>query len=191
MSTSEFQKKLNKSINLLWISLSMLVLILLFLLATGVSLRAQTLARYSSPDLSSALSVDPGTVSPLYRQVYGAPMHVKFSIPGEKKKKVGRTMTILGGALIVGGIAVCASADPYYEETTYNQTTGQYETQTIDPKYLLGGFMIALGVGASVPGVIIWRKGIREYDKYMIEQGDTGALRLGVGHGGAVLSYRF
>jgi hypothetical protein len=32
MITSEFQKKLNKSINLLWISLSMLILILLFLL---------------------------------------------------------------------------------------------------------------------------------------------------------------
>lgn len=32
MITSEFQKKLNKSINLLWISLSMLVLILLVLL---------------------------------------------------------------------------------------------------------------------------------------------------------------
>src|SRR5689334_9447617 len=92
---------------------------LLFLVATGVSLKAQTLARYSSPDLSSATSVerglstvDPHTVSPLYRQVYNAPMHItKFSIPGEKKKKIGSTMTILGGALIVGGIAVFASGD--------------------------------------------------------------------------------
>ena len=174
------------------------VITLLFLLATGVSLRAQTLARYSSPDLSvTALDqqgpgASPHAVSPLYRAVNASPMHItKFSIPGEKKKKVGSVMTVLGGALFVGGIALYASGDPNYENTTYNQTTQQYETTTIDPKRVLGVLMCMAGAGVAIPGVIIWTKGIRQYNQYMREQGETGALRLGVGNGGAVLSYRF
>jgi hypothetical protein len=190
------------------------VITLLFLLTTGVSLRAQTLARYSSQDLSSATTVDrglassrlnrestvdhpgfgasPQTVSPLYRQDYAAPMHItRFSIPGEKKKKVGSVMTVLGGALFVGGIAVYASGDPNYENTTYNQTTGQYETTTVDPKRVLGVLMCMAGAGVAIPGVIIWTKGIRQYNQYMREQGETGSLKLSVGNGGVGFAYHF
>jgi len=168
------------------------VAILLFLLAVGVGLRAQTLARYSSSGLSSAMSVDPHTVSPLYRQDYAAPMHItKFSIPGEKKKKVGSVMTILGSALFVGGIAVAASGDPNYENTTYNQSTQTYDTNTVDPKYVLGGLMIVAGAGVAVPGVFLWTKGVRQYNQYMREQGGTSALKLGVNNSGVGLAYHF
>lgn len=165
------------------------VVILLFLLATVVSIKAQTLARYSVSD--SPAHTGSAIVSPLYRQVYAAPMSVKkFSIPGEKKKKVGSVMTVLGGALFVGGIIVYASGDPNYESTTYNQTTGMYETTTVDPKQVLGVFMCVVGTGVAVPGIIIWSKGIRQYNKYMREQ-EQSSFRLGVGGKGAVLSYKF
>jgi len=164
------------------------VITLLFLLSAGVSLKAQTLARYApsgNPDQAQT------SVSPMYRQVYSAPMHItKFVIPGEKKKKIGSTMTVLGGALIVGGIAVYASSDPNYERTTYNSTTGAYETQTIDPKRVLGVFMMVAGTGVAVPGVLLWTKGARQYNRYMAEQGQT-SLRFGIGNHGAGLAYSF
>jgi len=175
------------------------VITLLFLLAAGASLRAQILAGSSSLDPSSVMSVDRGlatadahAVSPVYRQTYAAPLHItKFSIPGEKKKKVGSVMTVLGGALIIGGVAVYASGDPDYYRETYNQSTNTTTVETIDPKQVLGVFMAVVGTSVAVPGVIIWTKGIRQYNQYMKEQGETGPLRLGVGNGGAVLSYRF
>lgn len=166
------------------------VVILLFLVATTVSLKAQTLARYSVSE--SPVHTASALVSPLYREAYAAPLHItKFSIPGEKKKKIGSIMTVLGGALFIGGIAMYASGDPNYENTTYNQTTGMYETTTIDPKQVLGVFMCVVGTGVAVPGVILWTKGIRQYKQYMKEQGETGAVRLGIGNGGAIFSYRF
>lgn len=174
------------------------VITLLFSLAAGISLHAQILSHAPFPDSYAIVAVDRGpstvdysTVSPLYRQVYSAPLHItKFSIPGEKKKKWGSIMTVAGGGLIIGGIVVAASGDPHYENTTYNQSTNTTTTNTVDPKYVLGGVMIVYGVGLTVPGIIIWRKGVRQYDQYMREQGPQ-SLRLGVGNGGAGVAYQF
>jgi hypothetical protein len=163
------------------------VIILLLLCAAGASLQAQTLARYTASDNRYQTAAP---VSPLYRQAYEAPLKVnKFSIPGEKKKKVGSTMTALGGALIIGGIAVYASGDSDYYRETYNQSTNTTTVYTVDPKRVLGVLMMVAGTGVAVPGILIWSKGAKQYNRYMEEQSGV-SLHIN-GPNGPGLSYRF
>lgn len=163
------------------------VIILLSVLAF-VTAQSQTLTRHTFAESSP---VEPVTVSPLYLQPNASPLNAKkFSIPGERKKKVGSTMTVLGGLLIVGGIVTYASSDPDYYRSTYNQNTNTTTVETIDPKRVLGVLMMVAGTGVAVPGALLWSKGARQYNRYMEEQGQQ-SLRLGIGTHGAVLSYRF
>ncbi|NJM25660.1 MAG: hypothetical protein HC859_09385, partial [Bacteroidia bacterium] len=91
---------------------------------------------------------------------------IMYKIPGERMKRWGSTMTMLGGGLIIGGIIVVANADPDYNR--YNSYYNTYDTT--DPKYVWGTIMIVYGVGLTVPGVILWTRGIKKYNEYYEQQ---------------------
>ncbi|MBL0741243.1 hypothetical protein [Chryseolinea lacunae] len=105
-------------------------------------------------------------VSPIVVQ----PTKVVYEVttpPGLRMRNAGRFMTIAGGALLVGGIAVFSSADEkYYTYTSTNNGT----VEEGDPKAALGLLMMVAGGGLTIPGVILWTKGAKKYNRFMEKQ---------------------
>ena len=90
---------------------------------------------------------------------YSAPVNV----PGTRMRNTGRTLTIAGIPLLIGGIIIASSA----ESTHYNYTSsqgGSYEEG--DPKGALGALMAVGGAGMIVPGIILWSKGAKKMKRY-------------------------
>jgi hypothetical protein len=107
--------------------------------------------------------------------------------PGLRMKKAGQTMTFLGGLLFVGGIAVVSQADP----TVYTyQSTNGYTQEEGDPKFAVGVLMIAHGIGLTVPGIILWNKGTKKFNRWTDEQRQQH-LSLGIDRSGLGMRYRF
>lgn len=105
------------------------------------------------------------------------------SPPGYRMRNAGRVMTIAGGALLVGGIAVFSSADEkYYTYTSTNNGT----VEEGDPKAALGLVMMVAGGGLTIPGIILWSKGAKKYNRYMEKQ-----TALNIKGNGISVSYRF
>lgn len=89
-------------------------------------------------------------------------------LPGQRMRNAGRALTICGGALAIGGIIMMNNADELY----YTSTQSQYGTVNEgDPKGALGVLMTIGGVGMIVPGVILWSKGQKKYNRYLERQG--------------------
>ncbi|HYF68531.1 MAG TPA: hypothetical protein VD884_10360 [Ohtaekwangia sp.] len=106
--------------------------------------------------------------------------------PGLRMRNVGRTLTIAGSALLVGGIIVFASADERY----YTSQQTQYGThEEGDPKALLGLLMITGGAGMTVPGIILWSKGAKKFNNYIAREREALSLNLSVTRIG--LKYHF
>jgi len=106
--------------------------------------------------------------------------------PGLRMRNVGRTLTIVGSGLLVGGIIVFASADEKY----YTSQQTQYGTQEEgDPKALLGLLMITGGAGMTVPGIILWSKGAKKFNNYIEQDRESLSLNLSVTKVG--VSYHF
>ncbi len=125
-------------------------------------------------------------VSPVFQkqQAYGA--YQVAMPPGLKMRNTGRTLTILGSALFLGGVIVFSSADEKY----YNSTTTSYGTTTEgDPKAVLGFVMMAGGLGMGIPGVIFWSKGSKKYNRFLEQNQATTSLQLN--GNGLSLKYRF
>ena len=100
--------------------------------------------------------------------------------------RVGKTLTIAGGVLLVGGIALVSTADAlYYNSTTSNGTT----TESGDIKGGIGVLLIAGGVGMIVPGVIIWTKSKKKYNRYLKEHPQS--LNIQSGSNGLGVVYIF
>lgn len=96
-------------------------------------------------------------------------------------------MTILGAGMLVGGIIVYGNADEnYYNYNTYNGTT--YEEG--DPKAALGILMMVGGTGLAVPGVILWAKGAKKYNR-ALERQDAESVSMNLKGSGIALAYRF
>jgi hypothetical protein len=108
--------------------------------------------------------------------------------PGLRMRNVGRTLTLIGGVLFVGGIAVVSQADATY----YNSTTSsQYGNSTEgDPNFAIGVLMISGGVGMVVPGIIFWSKGQKRYNRWLMEE-QKQKMSFGIQRSGLGLSYRF
>lgn len=119
-------------------------LFVIALLATGVPAWAQF-----NQTLASA-NPDKPVVSPLIINPAGEGEYKVYMPPGLRMRNAGRTLTIIGGAMLVGGIIVFSSAEKTYY--SYNSTNGtSYEEG--DPKAAIGILMIAGGLGMTVPGV--------------------------------------
>jgi hypothetical protein len=103
--------------------------------------------------------------------------------PGYKMRNAGRTMTIIGVPLFVGGLIVFNNADENY----YNSVTTSSGTYTEgDPQAAIGVLMTVAGAGLTVPGVILWSKGAKKYKRHMERE---AAFKI---NGKALsLSYRF
>jgi len=90
----------------------------------------------------------------------------QISRPGERMKKTGIGLTIPGVALTGLGVWMMSTASAlYYSSTTVN---GQTTTEG-DPKGGFGVVVTALGVGMSVPGVILWTIGGSKLRRYKEE----------------------
>jgi hypothetical protein len=84
--------------------------------------------------------------------------------PGYKMRNAGRTMTIIGVPLFIGGLIVFNNADENY----YNSVTTSSGTYTEgDPQAAVGLLMTVAGAGLTVPGVILWSKGAKKYKRHM------------------------
>lgn len=87
--------------------------------------------------------------------------------------------------MLIGGISTYASSDKTPTQRSYQNSNGQWVTyDEYDPKFTLGILMMLGGTGMTVPGIIVWRKGIKKRDQYLKEQeslsfdirGSSGAL---------------
>jgi hypothetical protein len=158
------------------IFLIMKTLLIVVFVFTTMSAYAQELplsrVASSSPPVTQSQQFQNTIVSPLFRKdVRSTTLRSSFRMPGERMKKVGRTLTLLGGAMILGGISVYSSADKEVRTVTYTTSSGATYTQDeMDPKAALGILMIVGGVGMTVPGVLVWTKGVKKYNRYLEEQ---------------------
>jgi len=148
-----------------------------FAMCAAVSSNAQFLA--------SAKGVEPSSeaLSPL---INSSVQHVAYKIsypPGFKMRNVGRVLTVLGGAMLIGGIIVYSNADKTYYNN-YQTSTGTYNEG--DPQAALGVLMVMGGAGMAIPGVILWSKGSKKYNRYLERQ-----TAFGIKGSGLSLSYRF
>ncbi len=110
-----------------------LVASLLLLMCAVVSSNAQLLAS------TKANAVTMSQESPLLvKHVQPVPYKVSMP-PGLKMRNVGRTLTIIGGAMLIGGIIVYDNADPYYDYSSQGNTYYTKEEQQAALGWLVGG----------------------------------------------------
>jgi hypothetical protein len=123
--------------------------------------------------------------APINSPVYASPVsftqkmqlrdQVNNTVPGQRMRNTGRTLTLLGAGLLVGGIAVASSAESLYYQSNYSSNGGS--TSQGDPKGALGIVMMTGGAGMIVPGIIFWSKGSKKF-KAGLQEAPTTALRL-------------
>lgn len=130
------------------------------LTATSVLVQGQ---HYASSVYSSAAVVSP------VRLMQSNPINP----PGLRMRNTGRTLTILGSVMLVGGVIMAATADDLYYETTYN-SSGSYSEG--DPQGAIGIVMAVAGTGMTIPGIIFWNKGSKRYNKYLSEKGASASI---------------
>ena len=94
-------------------------------------------------------------------------------------RNTGRTLTIIGGAMLIGGIIVYNNADLAYDY--YTQTDYKEQQQAA-----LGVLMIMGGTGMTVPGIIFWSKGSKKYKRHLEREAAFNFQGTGLS-----LSYRF
>lgn len=158
----------------------------LFVILTGISLcfsPAKIFAQTAETPAVASTVIRSPVVLPVAEGVRPAPLRG----PGLRMKKTGTTLTILGTAMIIGGVALVSSADDVY----YSQTTSQYGTyEEGDPKGALGAVMLVSGAGMTVTGIILWSKGAKKYRRHLeMQEGATACLSLG--GSGVSIAYRF
>ncbi|MDH4092764.1 MAG: hypothetical protein OEV74_15865 [Cyclobacteriaceae bacterium] len=147
------------------------------MLCMVVSSEAQILADAGGIDASRE-NQSPVIVNSLDRVAY------KISYPpGFRMRNVGRTLTVIGGAMLIGGIIVYNNADKTFYNT-YQTSTGTYNEG--DPQAALGVLMIMGGTGMTIPGIILWTKGAKKYNRYLERE-----TALSIKGPGLSVRYRF
>jgi hypothetical protein len=131
---------------------------------------------------SAAKTVD-DSVSPVVVKKSNNIQH-NINPPGLRMRNTGRTLTIIGGVVLVSGIIRAATADELYYETTYS-SSGTYSEG--DPQGAIGIVMAVAGTGMAIPGIIFWSKGSKRYNKYLEEQRASLSLK----GTGLTLRYQF
>lgn len=134
--------------------------ILAVLIILGTSILSMAQQRNATVALAST------ETRPLFLKV-SETYNVQATIPGMRMRNAGRTLTICGGALLLGGVIMMSSADALYYTTTYTSNGTVTEG---DPKGAFGLLMTIGGVGMIIPGVILWSKGQKKYNRYVERQ---------------------
>lgn len=163
------------------------VAILLFPMLTA---NAQHQSALLSTNFSqfNELPVSPVIKKSAYQETNFRPFKSTFRIPGERQKKIGSTMMALGGAMLVGGVIMYSGANKTPTKDSILNQYGQWEPyNNYDDKLIGGILLIVAGTGVTVPGVLIWRNGVKKYNQYMIEQERLSFYYHGTG---ATIRYR-
>lgn len=93
-------------------------------------------------------------------------------------RNTGQALTIIGGVLLVGGVAMAATADELFYNTTYSSSGSHSEG---DPQGAFGVVFAAAGTGMVIPGIIFWNKGAKRYKAHLSNQQATaGVVRTGL-----------
>jgi hypothetical protein len=153
-----------------------LIASLLLLMCTVVSSEAQL---FASAKANTVTAIQESPL--LVKQVQPVPYKVSMP-PGLKMRNVGRTLTIIGGAMLIGGIIVFDNADPYYDYSSQGTT---YYTKE-EKQAALGVLMVMGGTGMTIPGIILWSKGGKKYKRHLEREAAFNFQGNGVS-----LSYRF
>jgi hypothetical protein len=146
-----------------------------------------TIYVYAQSLYTAGVTKPTNSISPLLVQ---SPMEAEYRVakpPGLRMRNAGRTLTVLGGAMLIGGIVLVNNADDLYyssQSTSY----GTYEEG--DPQGALGVLMIVGGAGMSVPGIILWSKGAKKYNRYLEKQ-EASQTSLSFKGRTLSLAYRF
>lgn len=152
-------------------------------LVIGIFTQAQNLAGFSAAEVQQISAVSPLFAGESVKSLSINPRN----LPGQHGIRTGKTLTIIGSVLLVGGVALVSTADElYYNSTTTNGTT----TESGDIKGGLGVVLIAGGVGMIIPGVIIWAKNKKRYNQYLMEHPQQ-SLNLHLGGNKVGIAYRF
>lgn len=130
----------------------------LAMVCISTSVQAQLYARAESHSLQTK------TESPLRVNTSGNVAYKISRPPGLRMRNTGRVLTIIGGAMLIGGIVVFNNADSDYYNS-YTTSSGTYTEG--DPQAALGVLMIAGGAGMTVPGIIFWSKGAKKYNRHL------------------------
>ena len=142
--------------------------------ATCMSVNAQYYASVSKAPVSSINSL----------QVRPPKIQYDPKPSGLRMRNTGRTLTILGSIMLVGGVIMAASADELYYQSNYS-SSGSYSEG--DPRGAFGVVLAVAGTGMAIPGIIFWNKGSKRYNKYLEEQ----RASLSIKGAGLALLYQF
>lgn len=154
------------------------LLSLFITLSVVASARGQHMSAESVALLQTSVNQSPLIINGVQRQHYKIPR-----LPGERMIKVGRTLTIIGSVVAIGGVIMYSQRDPDYYRQTYQGGT-YYDVDT-DPKAILGQALFGLGVGMIVPGVLVWTRGVKTHRRYLEKNSQSlyiPAGKVGVGY---------
>jgi hypothetical protein len=130
----------------------------LLLCGSGITAHGQFVANVGSSEVYHT-NASPIIINDVQRVAY----KVAYP-PGYKMRNAGRTMTIIGVPLFIGGLIVFNNADENY----YNSVTTSSGTYTEgDPQAAVGILMTVGGAGLSIPGIILWSKGAKKYKRHL------------------------
>jgi hypothetical protein len=101
---------------------------------------------------------------------------------GLRQRNIGRALTIGGISLGFAGVLVFTDARKG-RVIANGQVTQEPETA----KMLAGIYLIEGGLGMVIPGVILWKKGQKKYNRYLEEQ----SVSFHSTGGSFALRYRF
>lgn len=106
----------------------------------------------------------------------------KVSPPGLKMKRIGTAMTIVGGAFIVTGVVMMATADEIRFSNYQVDDDGNVE-ESGDNQGYYGVLFTANGLALTGTGIVLWKIGARKYRNATQTQSNLsiGPTRNGVG----------
>ena len=127
-------------------------------------------------------------VSPLIMNPAGEGAYKVYMLPGLRMRRAGRILTIIGGANLIGGFILLNSVD-HVTYTTYDSNGTAYVE--MDGQAALGRVMMAGGLGMTIPGVILWKKGDKRYKRYIEQHEGEQTVSFNMNGNGVSLRYQF
>ncbi|MBL0741242.1 hypothetical protein [Chryseolinea lacunae] len=152
-----------------------IALLCFYVASHAQSLSARSLGAGETGMISPVVLMKPTAMRPLYQ--VSRP-------PGQRMRTAGTIMTLCGSAMIIGGLVIAGTADPNSGQT-YQNSNGTYYTDG-EMQEAVGVLGVIGGIGLTVPGIILWTKGAKKYNRYKEQQ-----TSINVTGNGLSLSYHF